>query len=196
MFIYDEMNNKQNTKDKLVKAMADLLLEKGLASTSPNDILTRAGVGQGSLYHHFNGKEDLALYAIIYNVEQLLSYNTHVLSSDENAYNKLSNLLLKTRNIDRGCLVGQMARDRSIMQNSTLAAEVTRGFESMKQSFEGIIKQGIADGSISKELGPLEAVTLIIATLQGAYIIAKGLQDDSYFHLSINTLLKLFKPKA
>lgn len=196
MFTYDEMNNKQNTKEKLVKAMADLLLEKGFASTSPNDILIRAGVGQGSLYHHFSGKEDLARYAIIYNVEQLISYNTLVLNSDENAYTKLSNLLLKTRNIDRGCLVGQMARDRSIMENSTLAAEVTRGFESMKQSLERIVKQGIVDGSISKHLGPLEAVTLIIATLQGAYIIAKGLQDDSYFHLSINTLLKIFSPKA
>lgn len=196
MFTYDEMNNKQNTKEKLVKAMADLLLEKGFASTSPNDILIRAGVGQGSLYHHFSGKEDLARYAIIYNVEQLISYNTLVLNSDENAYTKLSNLLLKTRNIDRGCLVGQMARDRSIMENSTLAAEVTRGFESMKQSLERIVKQGIVDGSISKYLGPLEAVTLIIATLQGAYIIAKGLQDDSYFHLSINTLLKIFSPKA
>lgn len=196
MFTYDEMNNKQNTKEKLVKAMAYLLLEKGFASTSPNDILIRAGVGQGSLYHHFSGKEDLARYAIIYNVEQLISYNTLVLNSDENAYTKLSNLLLKTRNIDRGCLVGQMARDRSIMENSTLAAEVTRGFESMKQSLERIVKQGIVDGSISKHLGPLEAVTLIIATLQGAYIIAKGLQDDSYFHLSINTLLKIFSPKA
>ena len=194
MYLMMKMNNKRSSKEKLIEAMADLLLEKGLASTSPRDILTRAEVGQGSLYHYFNGKEDLSLHAIKYNVEQLISCNTSVLNTDKNAYNKLSDLLLKYRNINRGCLVGQLARDRSIMENKELAAEVTRGFESMKQTLENLIKIGIAEGSISNVLAPLEAVTLIISTLQGAYISAKGLQDDSYFHLTINTLLKIFIP--
>ncbi|WDM19361.1 TetR/AcrR family transcriptional regulator [Gilliamella sp. B3022] len=193
-----KMNNNQNTKrnsrEKLIKAMADLLLEKGLASTSPNDILTRAEVGQGSLYHYFTGKEDLSLYAIKYNVEQLINFNTSILNSDKDAYNKLSDLLLKSRNIDRGCLIGQLARDRAIMENEALATEVTRGFEFMQQTFTSIINSGISDGSISNKLAPLEAVTLIISTLQGAYISAKGLQDDSYFRITINTLLKIFTP--
>ncbi len=192
------MNNNQNTKrnsrEKLIKAMADLLLEKGLASTSPNDILNRAEVGQGSLYHYFTGKEDLSLYAIKYNVEQLINFNTSILNSDKDAYNKLSDLLLKSRNIDRGCLIGQLARDRAIMENEALATEVTRGFEFMQQTFTSIINSGISDGSISNKLAPLEAVTLIISTLQGAYISAKGLQDDSYFRITINTLLKIFTP--
>ncbi|SCC06161.1 transcriptional regulator, TetR family [Gilliamella bombicola] len=189
-----KMNSKPSSKEKLIKAMADLILEKGLSSTSPNDILTRAEVGQGSLYHYFNGKEDLSLHAIKYNVEQLISYNASVLNADKNAYNKLSDFLLKARNIDRGCLVGQLARDRSIMKNQELAVEVTRGFESIKQTLESLIKLGIAEGSISNILAPLEAVTLIISTVQGAYISAKGLQDDSYFYLTINTLLKIFAP--
>lgn len=189
-----KMNTKRNSKEKLIKAMAVLLLEKGLANTSPNDILTRAEVGQGSLYHYFQGKEDLSLAAIKYNVEQLVNFNTLVLSSDKNAYDKLSDLLLKSRNIDRGCLVGQLARDRAIMENKGLAAEVNRGFESMKQTLESIIKVGISEGTISNILAPLEAVTLIMSTSQGAYIIAKGLQDDSYFYLAINTLLKIFTP--
>ena len=61
-----KMNTKRNSKEKLIKVMAVLLLEKGLANTSPNDILTRAEVGQGSLYHYFQGKEDLSLAAIKY----------------------------------------------------------------------------------------------------------------------------------
>ncbi len=189
-----KMNNKQNSKEKLIKAMAELLLEKGLAATSPRDILTRAEVGQGSLYHYFNGKEDLCLYAIKYNVDQLISFNASVLNTDKKAYNKLSDLLFKARNIDRGCVVGQMARDRAIMENKKLASEVNRGFESMKKTLESLIKIGIADGSISNILAPLEAATLLMSALQGAYISAKGLQDDSYFHLTINTLLKIFTP--
>lgn len=190
----DNQNAKRNSREKLIKAMADLLLERGLASTSPNDILTRAKVGHGSLYHYFTGKEDLSLYAIKYNVEQLINFNTSILNTDKDAYNKLSDLLLKSRNINRGCLIGQLARDKAIMENKVLATEVTRGFESMKQTLKSLINSGISDGSISNKLAPLEAVTLIISTLQGAYISAKGLQDDSYFHITINTLLKIFTP--
>ena len=80
------------------------------------------------------------------------------------------------------------------MENKGLAAEVNRGFESMKQTLESIIKVGISEGTISNILAPLEAVTLIMSTSQGAYIIAKGLQDDFYFYLAINTLLKIFTP--
>lgn len=53
-----------DSKQKLISAMCSLLAERGYEATSPKMILQRAGVGQGSLYHHFRGKEDLALEVI------------------------------------------------------------------------------------------------------------------------------------
>ena len=44
--------------------MCTLLSERGLEATSPTMIFKRSGVGQGSMYHHFEGKNDLALAAI------------------------------------------------------------------------------------------------------------------------------------
>lgn len=182
------------SRDKLIQAMAKLLLEKGLANTSPRDILSEAKVGQGSLYHHFEGKEDLALYAIRYNCDQLIHANQTLLDKEAPAFERLSALLRKTRDIDRGCLVGQMARDRRIKEDPRLMLEVTRGFERMKNDIEKLLKIGIAEGSISSLLAPLEGTIMILSVLQGAYITASGLQDETYFHLSINALLKLFTP--
>ncbi len=45
-----------DSKQKLVAAMCALLTERGL--------LQRSGIGHESLYHHYRGKEDLALDAI------------------------------------------------------------------------------------------------------------------------------------
>ncbi|PHM40176.1 encodes MtrR protein [Xenorhabdus mauleonii] len=187
------MSNKLSSKQKLIEAMGELLLEKGLANTSPKDILTRSGVGQGSLYHHFQGKEELAFYAIRYNTNQFISSSEAILNTDKSAYEKLALILHKERNIERGCLIGQMARDRRIMEDPKLGEEVTRGFNWMKQSIEELVRISISDGSISNTLAPLETTTLILSTLQGAYITAKGLQDDTYFHISINALLKALK---
>lgn len=53
-----------DSKQKLVVAMCALLAERGFEATSPTMVLQRSGIGHGSLYHHYRGKEDLALDAI------------------------------------------------------------------------------------------------------------------------------------
>ena len=53
-----------DSKQKLVAAMCALLAERGFEATSPTMVLQRSGIGHGSLYHHYRGKEDLTLDAI------------------------------------------------------------------------------------------------------------------------------------
>ena len=50
---------KQQTKDKLLKAMQILVLERGLANISINDITEQADVGLGTFYNYFDSKEAL-----------------------------------------------------------------------------------------------------------------------------------------
>ncbi|WP_297536922.1 TetR/AcrR family transcriptional regulator [Amycolatopsis sp.] len=47
------------TRRRLVDATAEVLAERGYASTRISDIATRAGVRPGSIYHHFRSKDHL-----------------------------------------------------------------------------------------------------------------------------------------
>jgi AcrR family transcriptional regulator len=53
-----------DTAERLVTSAQELLWERGYVGTSPKAIQERAGAGQGSMYHHFRGKPDLALTAM------------------------------------------------------------------------------------------------------------------------------------
>lgn len=53
-----------DTKQKLIAAMRELLAERGYTATSPKMVLERARLGQGSLYYHFTGKEELAVETV------------------------------------------------------------------------------------------------------------------------------------
>ncbi|MGD6740049.1 TetR/AcrR family transcriptional regulator [Photobacterium leiognathi subsp. mandapamensis] len=181
----------KKTKYNLIASMAELILEKGLANTSPQDVLDRANLGKGSFYHYFAGKEDLAYHAIKFNIDRLIEESTYVLEKEKTAHNKIMVFLNKQRNIDRGCFAGQMARDPMIMANPKLANEVTRGFEWFKSTLEKLIRQGIADGTISSHLAPLEATTIVVSILQGSYVSAKGFQDETYFYIGLEALKKL-----
>ncbi|MGH8308336.1 MAG: TetR/AcrR family transcriptional regulator, partial [Steroidobacteraceae bacterium] len=50
-----------DTRARIVTAAMELIWEKGYNSTSIADILKRADVNGGSLYHFFPGKQDLLL---------------------------------------------------------------------------------------------------------------------------------------
>ncbi len=60
-----QAERRARTRSAIVDAATALFAERGFAETTIADILTRAGVSRGALYHHFTAKEDLfaAVYA-------------------------------------------------------------------------------------------------------------------------------------
>ena len=49
----------EETRQLLIATARDLFTERGFAATSIEEIIQRAGVAKGALYHHFSGKKEL-----------------------------------------------------------------------------------------------------------------------------------------
>lgn len=61
----DSISNKNQSREKILKAATRLFHLKGYHATGLNQILQESGAPKGSLYYHFpNGKEQLAAEAI------------------------------------------------------------------------------------------------------------------------------------
>ncbi len=56
------------THNLLISVARELFTERGYAATSIEDVIQRAGVARGALYHHFSGKE--ALFRAVYDAVQ------------------------------------------------------------------------------------------------------------------------------
>jgi AcrR family transcriptional regulator len=52
-----------STRERIVAAAVSLFAEQGFDATSVNEVVLRAGVAKGALYHHFASKDDL-LYEV------------------------------------------------------------------------------------------------------------------------------------
>lgn len=52
-----------DTRSRIVAAAVSLFAERGFDATSVNEVVARAGVAKGALYHHFGSKDDL-LYEV------------------------------------------------------------------------------------------------------------------------------------
>jgi AcrR family transcriptional regulator len=57
------------TREALIEAARSLFGERGYADTATDDVVARAGVTKGALYHHFSGKEAL-FRAVVERVQQ------------------------------------------------------------------------------------------------------------------------------
>src|SRR4030088_1587824 len=104
-------------REAIVRAAKDLIWEEGYEAMSPRDVMERSGAGQGSLYHHFRGKRDLAGQALWEaNVElrpiadrSFSHYERPPLDGQPPFLNALSRDPLK------GCRVGRPAVESSIV---------------------------------------------------------------------------------
>lgn len=58
--VTDPMSDRAEvTRHGLVQAARELVIEHGYAGVSTEQVLERAGVSRGGLYHHFSGKQEL-----------------------------------------------------------------------------------------------------------------------------------------
>ncbi len=111
-----------STPERLIESTRELLWERGYVGTSPKAIQQHAGAGQGSMYHHFAGKPDLALAAIRRTAEEMRATAEAVLGGSGSAYARVEAYLLRERDVLRGCPVGRLTMDPDVIASDELRA--------------------------------------------------------------------------
>lgn len=166
-----------DSKERLVVAMSDLMWERGYAATTPREVRERSGVGQGSMYHHFAGKRELALAALERNCADLLPTTEALLTKPGDPLEKLVAYLRYPRPALKGCKVGRMTQDPLVASDPGLLAPVAAAFEKVHELQTAVICEAIALGELDAGTDPDRLARLLSATIQGGYVLAIAAGD-------------------
>lgn len=188
------MGTPERASERLVEATRELLWERGYVGTSPRAILDRAGAGQGSMYHHFKGKPDLALAAIRRTAEELRAAVTAVLDAPGTPYERIEAYLRREREVLRGCPVGRLTMDPDVLASDALRAPVDETLGWLRGRLAAIVQEGREQGQFAPELDPEETAATVLATLQGGYVLARACGDPAAFDTAVRGLLALLRP--
>src|ERR687896_1092578 len=60
------------TRERIVTAASELIRERGVAETSLDDVIARAGASKSQLYHYFEDRAALLRAVVDHNTEQVL----------------------------------------------------------------------------------------------------------------------------
>ncbi|MZD06546.1 TetR family transcriptional regulator [Streptomyces sp. SID5785] len=182
-----------STQERLIEAARELLWERGYVGTSPKAILQRAGAGQGSMYHHFAGKQELALAAVRRTGEELRSATDQLLDGDGSAFSRIEAYLLRERDVLRGCPVGRLTMDPDVIADEDLRAPVDETISYVEERLAAIVQEGVDSGEFSARLVPAEIAAAMVATVQGGYVLARASGATESFDGAVRGLLALLR---
>ncbi|MFF2324396.1 MULTISPECIES: TetR/AcrR family transcriptional regulator [unclassified Streptomyces] len=183
-----------STPERLIEATQELLWERGFVGTSPKAIQQQAGAGQGSMYHHFSGKPDLALTAIRRTAARMRETAGQQLDGPGTAYERISAYLLRERAVLRGCPIGRLTMDPDVIASDALRAPVEETIDWLRGRLAEIVQEGLTEGEFGRSLDPEDVAATIVATVQGGYVLARASGSTDAFDASARGLLALLAP--
>ncbi|MFJ4839752.1 TetR/AcrR family transcriptional regulator [Streptomyces sp. NPDC088746] len=183
-----------STPDRLIEATQELLWERGYVGTSPKAIQQRAGAGQGSMYHHFAGKPDLALAAVLRTSAEMRKTAGRLLDGPGSAYERISAYLLRERDVLRGCPVGRLTMDPDVVASDALRAPVDETIGWLRGRLTEILQEGLDAGEFAPGLVPRDVAAAVVATVQGGYVLARASGSPAAFDSAVQGLLSLLAP--
>ena len=171
-----------NSKEKLLKIAFEEIYENGYHATSIDNILKKAKMNKGSMYHYFKSKKALTLVMIEVNLALYIQKKySKLLEYENNILDELINLLKDKNNFDvtHGCKLNNLVQELSHTDKDFKIA-----LEKVYFNFENIIEEVLIKAYENKEFEHNDIKSLaifIVASLEGCLSTGKKSQDKDVF---------------
>ena len=140
-------------KQEIMEAALDLFSKRGFHNTTMAQVAQRAGVGVGTLYQHFQGKEELYHSLLEEKCTRLLNTLLALVKEEDSTEENLERLLTaqidfveKHRSFFKLYLSEQLATLEAVREKLGLKADVI--YARFFQLFQGIMDQGVKRGEL------------------------------------------------
>ena len=180
-----------DTREQLIESTRELLWERGYVGTSPKAIQQRSGAGQGSMYHHFRGKPDLALAAISRSAEELRARAEAEFTAPGTVAERVGAYLRRERDALKGCPVGRLTQDPDVMADPELRKPVEQTLGWLTGRLAGLLAEARANGELDDGLDPAATAAALVAVLQGGYVLARAAGSAEVYARAVDGALGL-----
>jgi TetR/AcrR family transcriptional repressor of nem operon len=164
-------------REDIIDATKSLLWEKGYEATSPRDIQARSNAGQGSFYHHFPSKQELARVAIEEIVTERLADFEKAMALNKRFRDRLSIYLAQNTQSLLGCRVGRLVWDAAI-EEEELRRPLARYFQHLESRLTEILNAERAAGRAKLAMPATRIALMIVTVVQGSFALSRAMQKS------------------
>ncbi len=187
-----DLNNdfeNMETRERILLAAYKEMHLNGFQTASLTQILARAGVTKGAMYHHFKNKSELG-HAVIDDIiaHQILQGFVAPLDAFENPIDGLIALingageLFTLNDIQLGCPLNNLAQELAPIDEA-FRLKLNAIYERWIEFIQTMLSEGKINGYVSNDIDCYQMAVLYVATLEGCLSAAKVSQNlDSLQH--------------
>jgi TetR/AcrR family transcriptional repressor of nem operon len=170
-----------------VAATSELISERGVAATSVDDVIERAGASKSQLYHYFDDRAALLRAVVEHNTEGVIGYLGEV-DDSWTAIRAWLDSMVKLQIERRGCggcpvgsLVAQLA-ETDDQAREALATSFAR--------WEALLGDGLRSmqerGKLDRRTDPDELATATMAAIQGGLLLTQTRRDPRQLAIALD----------
>lgn len=185
------------TKERIIRAAAELFHKKGLRATTPEDVIEASGTGKGQFYHYFKSKEGLIHEVLVWHHDRILAglapIKYDVASWDDLERWFASHIeMQKEFGMTRGCPFGTAANEITEGEES-LREDIKRIFDTIRNRLAMFFIQEKAQQRLRQDADEQRLAAYCIATVQGAMLLGKVARDSAVAEAIIRESLSHLK---
>ena len=184
----------QATRDRIVKAAAELIFERGVAAVSMRDVRTAANVSGSQLSHYFGDKQSLIRAVIAHQADDVVRKHQMPELGELDSFDALDlwaqlNIeSLESHQCQGGCSYGSLAGEL-VECDPSLRSDLAAGFE----RWEGLFRHGLTlmrdRGDLRPDADPDQLTYAIMAALQGGMLLGQTARDASPLRAALTSVL-------
>jgi AcrR family transcriptional regulator len=182
------------TRERILRAAADLFHRQGVHLTSPNDILRESRTGKSQFYHYFKSKEDL-IHQVVQNFIAEIRSGRAPISYKIRSWDHLKTWfesqarLQEQYGMSRGCPYGTIASELT-ENDDLLRQDLTLLFELVGHELARFFLQEKASGRLEARVSEAELANFCLTSIQGTLLIGKVRRDREMVDTSIRHALR------
>lgn len=191
------MSKGEKTKLFIIERTAPIFNVKGYAGTSLSDMTEATGLTKGSIYGHFANKDEVAIAAFDYNLQQVLQVVGEEMARKNTVREKLTvfidvynDFLKQPRH--GGCPILNTAIEADDT-HPALRKKAADAIHNWKKMLMQLIESGIRQKELPSTIHPEQLALTIIATIEGAMMISKLTGKPGYRKLIMESVENMVK---
>jgi TetR/AcrR family transcriptional repressor of nem operon len=183
--------NGRATRERILSAAAGLVYERGVARTSLDDVIERAGVSKSQLYLYFNDRSALLREVVPHNLALVLAaQESHLAALDSwrairawlDALVELQVAVSGRGGCPVGSLVGQLAET-----DEAARIALADSFARWQQPLRDGLHTMQARGKLARSADPDELATATMASIQGGLLLTQVRRDPRQLAIALDS---------
>jgi AcrR family transcriptional regulator len=178
------------TRERIVRAAAELIAERGAAGTSLDDVRAATGASKSQLYHYFGDKHGLVEAVVEFQCATVLGLQARALGSvsdwhDLERWAESMATIVEGQGARGGCPIGTLAAALSDT-NERLRTSLSEAFTAWSDAIRGALGRLRENGLISADADLDALTTITLSAIQGGLLLAKTSRDADQLRTTLN----------